>query len=160
MTAMKPRVYLETSIISYLAARISRNILVAANQQVTQEWWETRRLKFDLFISSAVVNEISRGNPEMAAQRLKIVEGIPILPVEEKALLLAEKLVERQAVPQKSVEDALHMAIATAEGMEYLLTWNLRHIANAAMRKRIEQVCRDHGYEPPIMCSPQELMEV
>ncbi|MCW5860179.1 MAG: hypothetical protein KIS63_17925 [Caldilineales bacterium] len=78
MTAMKPRVYLETSIISYLAARISRNILVAANQQVTQEWWETRRLKFDLFISSAVVNEISRGNPEMAAQRLKIVEGIPI----------------------------------------------------------------------------------
>ncbi|MCW5860178.1 MAG: hypothetical protein KIS63_17920 [Caldilineales bacterium] len=75
-------------------------------------------------------------------------------------MLLAEKLVERQAVPQKSVEDALHMAIATAEGMEYLLTWNLRHIANAAMRKRIEQVCRDHGYEPPIMCSPQELMEV
>lgn len=133
---MKPKVYPETSIISYLAARISRNILVAANQQVTQEWWETRRRRFELFISSSVLNEITRGNPEMAAQRQKIIENIPILPVEERALILAEKLVQNQDVPQKSVEDALHMAIAAVEGMDYLLTWNLRHIANAAMRKK------------------------
>jgi hypothetical protein len=156
---MKPRVYLETSVISYLTSRPSRDLIVAANQQITQEWWQLRRQDFDLFISQLVVQEASAGDEHAAQQRLQAVADIPLLTLSEEAVAFAEKLVKEGPMPQKAVEDALHIAVATLSGMDYLLTWNFKHIANATMRYKIERVCRLTGYEPPIICTPQELLE-
>jgi predicted nucleic acid-binding protein len=156
---MKPRVYLETSVISYLTSRPSRDLIVAANQQITQEWWQLRRQDFDLFISQLVVQEASAGDEHAAQQRLQAVADIPLLTLSEETVAFAEKLIKEGPMPQKAVEDALHIAVATLNGMDYLLTWNFKHIANATMRYKIERVCRLKGYEPPIICTPQELLE-
>jgi hypothetical protein len=156
---MKPRVYLETSVISCLASRPSRDLIVAANQQITQEWWQLRRQDFDLFISQLVVQEASAGDEHAAQQRLQAIADIPLLTLSEEAVAFAEKLVKEGPMPQKAVEDALHIAVATLNGMDYLLTWNFKHIANATMRYKIERICRLIGYEPPIICTPQELLE-
>ena len=156
---MKPKTYLETSVISYLTSRPSRDLIVAANQQLTQEWWQVRRQNFDLFISQLVIQEVSAGDEGAAQRRLQTVANIPLLRLSEEAVTLAEKLVEEGAVPRRAVEDALHVAVATLNGMDYLLTWNFKHIANATMRYKIERICRLAGYEPPIICTPQELLE-
>jgi len=156
---MKPKVYLETSVISYLTSRPSRDLIVAANQQITQEWWQVRRQDFDLFISQLVVQEASAGDEHAAQQRLQAIADIPLLTLSEEAVVFAEKLVKEGPMPQKAVEDALHIAVATLNGMDYLLTWNFKHIANATMRYKIERICRLTGYEPPIICTPQELLE-
>jgi predicted nucleic acid-binding protein len=156
---MKPKVYLETSMVSYLTSRPSRDLIVAANQQITQEWWQIRRAGFDLYISQLVIQEVSAGDEAMAEQRLQAIEGIPLLELSEEAVTFAERLVEDGPLPQQAVEDALHIAVATLNGMDYLLTWNFRHIANATMRYKIERVCRSEGYEPPVICTPQELLE-
>jgi predicted nucleic acid-binding protein len=156
---MKPKVYLETSVISYLTSRPSRDLIVAANQQITQDWWQIRRAGFDLYISQLVIQEASAGDETMAEQRLQVIEDIPLLELSEEAVTFAERLVKDGPLPQKAVEDALHIAVATLNGMDYLLTWNFRHIANATMRYKIERVCRSEGYEPPVICTPQELLE-
>jgi len=157
---MKSKVYVETSVISYLTARPSRDILVAANQQVTQEWWQDRREKFDLFVSQLVDQEISSGDIEAVSKRQQALTGCLFLDITPEAVELANKLVEQNAIPKQAAEDALHIAVATVSGMDYLLTWNFKHIANAAMRANVELVCRLNGYEPPVICSPMELMEV
>ncbi len=156
---MKPKAYLETSVISYLTSHPSRDLIVAANQQLTQEWWQVRRQNFDLFISQLVIQEASAGDEDAAQRRLQTVVNIPLLQLSEEAVIFAEKLVEEVPMPQKAVEDALHIAVATLNGMDYLLTWNFKHIANATMRYQIERMCRLAGYEPPIICTPQELLE-
>lgn len=156
---MKPKVYLETSIISYLASWPSRDLIVAANQQLTQKWWQVRRQDFDLFISQLVIQEASAGDENAAQRRLHVLANIPLLTLSEQALVFAEKLVDQGPMPQRAVEDALHIAVATLHGMDYLLTWNFKHIANATMRYKIERICRSLGYEPPIICTPQELLE-
>ena len=156
---MKPKAYLETSVISYLTSRPSRDLIVAANQQLTQEWWQVRRQNFDLFISQLVIQEASAGDKDAAQRRLQAVVDIPLLKLSEEVVAFAEKLVEEGPMPQKAVEDALHIAVATLNGMDYLLTWNFKHIANATMRYKIERICRLAGYEPPIICTPQELLE-
>lgn len=155
---MKPRVYVETSVISYLTSRPNRDLVIAGNQQVTQEWWHKRRAKYDLYVSQLVVQEASFGDATAAADRLQALHEIPLLQLTEEGKQLAERLVSKGAIPKKVVEDALHIAIATSNGMEYLLTWNFNHIANAVMRGKIEAVCRDEGYEPPVICTPQELL--
>ena len=155
---MKPKVYLETSVISYLASRPSRDLIVAANQQITQEWWQVQRQDFDLFISQLVVQEASAGDEHAAEQRLQAIADISLLTLSEEAVAFAEKLVEEGPIPRKAVEDALHIAVATLNGMDYLLTWNFKHMANATMRYKIERICRLTGYEPPIICTPQELL--
>jgi predicted nucleic acid-binding protein len=144
---MKPRVYLETSVISYLTSRPSRDLIVAANQQITQEWWQLRRQDFDLFISQLVVQEASAGDEHAAQQRLQAVADIPLLIFSEETVAFAEKLIKEGPMPRKAAEDALHIAVATLNGMDYLLTWNFKHIANATMRYKIERVCRLTGYE-------------
>jgi PIN domain len=156
---VKPKVYVETSVISYLAARISRDILVAANQQVTQEWWQDRRPKFDIYISQLVAQEIKSGDVEAVAKRQQALTDCSYLDITPEAVNLAEKLIEQNAIPRQAAEDALHIAVATVSGMDYLLTWNFKHIANAAIRGDVELVCRLNGYEPPVICSPMELME-
>jgi predicted nucleic acid-binding protein len=156
---MKPKVYLETSIISYLTSRPSRDLIIAANQQITQEWWQFRQDAFELYVSELVIQEASAGDKTAAKQRLQTLEGIPELRLSEEIVVLAEKLIKDGALPQNAVEDALHIAIATLNGVDYLLTWNFKHLANATMRYKIEGVCRLLGYEPPVICTPQELWE-
>ena len=157
---MKSKVYVETSVISYLAARPSRDILVAANQQVTQEWWQDRREHFDLFVSQLVEQEISSGDKDAVSKRQQALTNCSFLDITPEAIQLAESLIDQNAIPKQAAEDALHIAVAAVSGMDYLLTWNFKHIANAAMRANVELVCRLNGYEPPVICSPMELMEV
>jgi len=158
--SMKSKVYIETSVISYLTARPSRDILVAANQQVTQEWWQDRREQFDLFVSQLVEQEISSGDKDAVSKRQQALTNCSFLDITPEAIQLAERLIDQNAIPKQATEDALHIAVATVSGMDYLLTWNFKHIANAAMRANVELVCRLNGYEPPVICSPMELMEV
>jgi len=160
MDETKSKVYVETSIISYLAARLSRDLITAAHQQITYEWWENRRSDFDLFVSQLVVREASAGDEQMARKRLEIIEQIPLLGLNPEALDLAYALVQDGPLPQKASEDALHIAVATVHGMEYLLTWNCKHIANAQMRNSVVAICRGCGYEPPVFCTPEELLGV
>jgi predicted nucleic acid-binding protein len=156
---MRSKVYVETSVISYLTSRPNRDLVIAANQQITQEWWQVRRPQFDLYISQLVFQEASVGDVSAVERRMEELANMPLLEITEDAVRLAEQLVVQGAVPQKVVEDALHIAVATVNGMNYLLTWNFKHIANATMRSKIETVCWNEGYEPPVICSPQELLE-
>ena len=156
---MKPRVYIETSIPSYLTARPSNDIRAMANQNSTIEWWENRRSEFDVFISEFVIAESSQGHPEAPARRLEAINDILELDVSEEVKILAKALIDEGPIPEKAEIDAYHIAVATVNGMDYLLTWNCTHIANAVMRPKVEAVCRNHGYEPPVICTPQELME-
>ncbi|HKI01869.1 MAG TPA: type II toxin-antitoxin system VapC family toxin [Thermoanaerobaculia bacterium] len=157
---MKPRVYVETTIVSYLAARPSRDLIVAAHQQLTAEWWTSRRLSFDLFTSEFVLREASVGDEDMARKRLELLMGIPVLSITESALGLASALIDKKAVPQRYAEDASHISMATVHGLDYLMTWNCKHIANAQLQRSIGVICRNAGYEPPIICTPEELMGV
>lgn len=156
---MKPKVYIETTVIGYLTARPSRDLVMAAHQQVTQDWWFDSRPHFDLFISQLVKDEASGGDEGAATKRLQAIVGIPLLPSSPEALELAKVIMSQALIPQKASEDALHIALATANGMDYLMTWNLRHIANATTRSQIEALCRTEGYEPPVICTPEELKE-
>ena len=155
---MKPKVYVETTIVSYLSALPSRDIVLAAHQQLTREWW-ARRERFDLFVSRPVWDEAARGDAEAAAKRLAALDGIPILLVSDEASAFADWLLATNILPMKAATDALHVAIAVLSGMDYLLTWNCTHIANAAIRGRIEQACRAAGMQAPIICTPEELTE-
>lgn len=152
-------VYLETSVISYLTARPSRDIVIAGHQQTTRDWWQTRRTRFSLYVSEIVLREARGGDPKAAQERLTILDRIELAEVTPEALQLANRLIADAALPQKSVADALHISTAVTSGIDFLLTWNCKHIANAVMRSKIEQVCRTSGYEPSIICTPEELME-
>jgi predicted nucleic acid-binding protein len=156
---MKARVYVETSVVSYLTARPNNDIRAMANQNATIEWWETQRLNYDLFISEFVVAEASIGDPDAVERRLAAIADIMELQATEEVRVLGRELIRRNALPTNAVVDAYHVAIATVTGVEYLLTWNCSHIANAHTRPKIEAACRALGYEPPIICTPQELTE-
>ena len=156
---MKPRIYLETTIPSYLTSRPSRDLVTAAHQQITREWWDTRRCAFDLFVSQMVLDEAGSGDPEAAARHRAVLTSLPILNPHEEEADLAQTLIERVVLPASAAADALHIAIAVVNGMDYLLTWNCTHIANATLRSRIEAACRNKGFEIPIICTPEELLE-
>ena len=156
---MKPTVYIETSIVSYLTSRPSNDIRVAASQNTTIEWWDNRRPVFDLYVSEFVLTEAGFGHPDAANRRMVVLKDIPELTTVEDVRILGKTLIAQGSLPVKAEIDAYHIAVAAVHGMEYLLTWNCTHIANAVMRPKIESVCREFGYEPPIICTPQELME-
>lgn len=156
---MKERVYIETSIVSYLTARPSRDVVVAGHQELTRQWWETRSSRFELTISELVEQEAGRGDPDAAAARLAAVRQIQVLSVSDAAVGLAEALVANGPIPRESAADALHISIAAVNGSDFLLTWNCTHIANAARRSDIEALVEDAGYSCPIICTPEELME-
>lgn len=155
----RPKVYLESSVVSYLAARPSRDILATAHQQVTREWWDRSRSHFDLFVSGEVLNEIRRGDPAAAQIRLKYVHDLPVLEADERARLLAAAILKTSALPQKAAADAAHIAIATVNGMDFLLTWNCTHIANGFVQRAISRLSREMGFEPPTIVTPEELTE-
>ena len=155
---MKPRLYLETSVVSYLVARPSRNKLVLTHQEITREWWQRRRASFEVFVSDIVEREVAEGDAESARARLAIVLTLPGLPVTAETERLATRLVAVHARPPNAAEDALHIAVAAVHAMDYLLTWNCRHIANAEMQKAIRSTCLLAGHEAPIVCTPEALM--
>jgi len=155
---MKPKIYLETTVISYLAGKLNRDLIIAAHQELTREWWENRSKKFASFISQLVIQELKQGDKQAAQRRIQVIENIPVLELNDRVRALAHELMEKKIMPRKAVEDALHIAIATVHGMDFLVTWNCKHIANAEMRHGISIVCYDQGYELPIICTPEELM--
>ncbi|MGE0378462.1 MAG: type II toxin-antitoxin system VapC family toxin [Planctomycetaceae bacterium] len=157
---MRPSVYIETSIIGHLASRPSALLVTAANQQVTREFWDDHRSCFELFISQAVLDECAAGDPDAALERADLMNGLPVLDINENVTSLATALMTRVPLPSKANVDAVHIAVSAAHGVDYLVTWNCKHIANPALRGRIESTCRSSGFEPPVICTPPELIEV
>ncbi|MEO8497946.1 MAG: type II toxin-antitoxin system VapC family toxin [Planctomycetota bacterium] len=155
-----PSVYLETSIFGYLASRTSADLIVAGNQRLTNEWWDNHRETFELFVSQAVVAECSAGDAVAASERLVFLDGIPILDIDDATRDLAKTLLAEVRLPPKADVDALHIAVSAMNSMDYLLTWNCKHIANPSLRRRIEAVLVSSGVTPPVICTPQELINV
>ena len=153
-------VYIETSVVSYLTARRTKDLLVAAWQAVTVDWWETHRGRFDLYTSDVTVMESRRGNPEAAQRRLEALVEIPVLSVTAQVDELSEALLHAGAIPPAYVGDSLHVAVSAVHGVDYLLTWNFRHIDNAETKPMMREVCGLHGYSCPEICTPQQLMGV
>lgn len=155
---MAPSVYLETTIPSYLTAWRSPELSMAAKQQTTRQWWDERRGLFALFISDAVLLEASGGDHEAAQRRLEALNGIPVLAPKPESDEIVERLVERLALPDRAIVDAAHIGICIVHGIDYLLTWNCTHIANATFQPIINDVCNALGYEMPVICTPDQLM--
>lgn len=155
---MKPKVYLETTIVSHLAARPSRNLIVAAHQQITHDWWDGRKDEFDLFVSHLVVDKASGDDRQAARRRMEFLEGVPLLEQTADAVALARALVERGPIPERQPEPAAHIALATVHEMHYLLTWNCSHIANAEIQSGLSETCASEGFELSHVCTPEKLM--
>jgi hypothetical protein len=155
----KATVYVETSVVSYLTARTSGDLIVTAHQKATQDWWSERREEFDLRVSEFVLAEAQGGHPEASQKRMVALAGIPLLDPTPDVEVLAIALLARSAVPATARLDALHIAIAAVHGMDYLLTWNFRHIANAEKWADIEAACKGKGLRMPRICSPLELIK-
>jgi hypothetical protein len=156
---MAERVYIETTVVSYLTARPYRDVVIAGHQQITHEWWDYRRASYELCASELVLREAGAGDPQAAQERLAILNAMTLLETTAEALALARQLIKAGALPAKAADDALHIAIAALNGIPFLLTWNCRHLANAVMRPLIESVCMAKGLKAPIICTPEELME-
>jgi predicted nucleic acid-binding protein len=154
---MAASVYVESSIISYLTSRPSRDLVKAGRQAITFEWWLRSKKEYEVYISALVEEEIAGGDPVAAAKRLEAVANIPSILITSEAQSLAEALVASKAVPDNSVRDALHISIAATQGIEYLLTWNFKHINNAETKALIARVVEADGWVCPVLCSPEEL---
>ena len=150
-------VYVETSVVSYLTARATNNLLAAAWQSATAEWWDTHRSRFDLRTSTLTLEEAGRGNQAAAARRLEALDGIALLPITEAAVTLADALIHGRALPENAQNDAVHIAVSAVHSVDYLLTWNFRHLANAETRPLVREICELHGYATPEICTPTEL---
>ena len=151
-------VYIETSIVSYLTARPSQNLLVAAWQGITAEWWDHHRLEFQLCTSGLVLEEAGRGDPEAAARRAACLEGMPLLAMTEEAIELSGRFLSPGPLPSTAAEDALHIALSAVHAVDYLLTWNFRHLDNAQTKPLVRALCTQNGYRCPEICTPQELI--
>lgn len=154
---MTAATYLDSNVISYLTAWPSRDVVTLAHQQVTRDWWDRQRHGFDLHISELVLFEIGRGDLAAAELRLAFVQGLPVLGITSEARVLADRIFRATTLPDKAAADALHVALAAINSMDYLLTWNCTHIANGVVLKIVNAICRESGYEPPIVCTPEEL---
>ena len=155
---MRKSIYIETSVISYLAARPSKSLIASAWQQITSEWWETQRERFDLCVSELVISEAEQGDVHAAEKRLNFLNGIPVLPVVDEAIQLADRLIVEGVLPKKAADDAMHISLAAVHGVDYLLTWNCRHIDNAETKPLFRSICAVIGHQCPEICTPQELM--
>jgi hypothetical protein len=155
---MSETVYIETSILGYLTARSTKDLILAANIEITKDWWEFRRSNFILYTSEAVLDEVAQGDKEIAPQRLEILRDFPLLALNQDVQNLAVQLLTRSNLPPKARIDAIHIAAATVHGMNYLLTWNCKHIANAQIQGKLAEISLDFGHVLPIFCTPNELM--
>ena len=156
----KPALYLETSVVSYLVARPAPDLNTAAHQQITVEWWETKRKNFEIYISKVVWNEAISGDKEAAERRLKILKPLRMLPLNREVFSLARAFGEAGCVPAKAADDAIHIALAAVHRVHFLLTWNCTHINNVATIEEIRKVCENHGYNCPVICTPDELIRI
>ena len=156
---MKPTVYIETSVINYLTGLPARDVVVAGRQALTIEWWGTCRQRFDVFVSALVVTEAEDGDPMAAQRRLGAIEDVPALDVSDEAKALARQMVTGGPIPKEYPEDALHIAVCALNGMDYLVTWNCTHLANATIRRQVERFLEKAGFVCPVICTPEELME-
>ena len=155
---MSESVYIETSVIGYLTARSTNNLIIAANIEITRDWWEFRRNDFILYTSEAVVDEVAKGDIAIASQRLEILRDFPLLALNQSVQGLAVQFLTRSNLPPKAKVDAIHIAAATVHGLDYLLTRNCKHIANAQMQGKLAEISLDFGYVLPLLCTPNELM--
>lgn len=153
-----PNVYVETSVFSYLAARPSRDIITLARQELTRDWWENHRSDFALHVAALVISEAGRGDPSASSARLSYIRELPVLRMTSMALELAERLLSVAALPVKASDDALHIALAAVHGMDFLLTWNFKHINNIHTEDRIKRCLEEAGLASPVLCSPEELL--
>ncbi len=155
---MEQKVYLETSIVSYYAARPSRDLVIAARQEITHEIWPILQDNFDIYISALVIQEVSRGDKDAAKKCLHAVSHIPVLEITQKVQEVAQSLINENAVSPEFEEDALHIAVASINGMDFLLTWNFSHINNAFKKSKIIRAIEKQGFIPPEICSPDEFL--
>ncbi|MFK5924430.1 MAG: type II toxin-antitoxin system VapC family toxin [Verrucomicrobiota bacterium] len=155
---MAETVFIETTIPSYYVARPSRDIVQAARQQLTIEWWTFHRPRFDIFSSQSVIAEASRGDSEMAEARLQLMADVPLLSLDDLVGTVAQHLLDDAIIPEKAAEDAIHISCAAVHNMDYLLTWNCRHIANPQIRRRIREVLEGMGIAMPVICTPEEFV--
>lgn len=153
----KATVYIETTIPSYLTARLSSNLIIAGEQAITRDWWEARRKIYHLFISEAVLEEASIGDPDASQRRLQAISGIEELSIDDEVISLTTKIIRLKLIPEKAKADALHIAVAARHSIDYLMTWNCKHIANAEIIRRISHAITEEGYFVPIICTPREL---
>lgn len=151
-------VYIETSIVSYLRQRPSSHIVTAARQLLTHRWWNYERKQYELVVSQYVIDEASAGDPTLAAERLELLDGIPLLPHAPEITSLADEIMSLGVLPEKAQVDALHIATVAHHQIQYLLTWNCKHIANAKILPRIHNLLAKWGIPVPIICTPEELL--
>jgi predicted nucleic acid-binding protein len=154
---MKKSIYLETTIISYFTARPPRDIILAARQEITRQWWDRRRFEYELFISPIVLKEASEGDPAAASNRLKLLNALPVLDMNQEVVNLAAALIEEKFLPPKAADDALHLAFAAVHEIDFLLTWNCRHLANAELIASLPAYFIVHDIHLPTVCTPDEL---
>ena len=155
---MKPKLYIETTIPSYLVSAPSRDLVVAGHQQITRLWWDNRKDQFNIFISQFIIDEVSAGDHKQAKKRLDIVAPFAQLEITDEVTRLAQALLNDRVIPRKAATDAAHIAVAAVHGMDYLMTWNCSHIANATIFNSVKRVCSEQGFSFPIICTPEELM--
>ena len=160
MEKIKSTVYIETSIVSYLTARPSSDLLAAAWQKATVDGWDTQRNRFESYISDIVIEEAGKGDPKASAKRLDALFDIPILSITNEVVELSEKIISEGVLPKKAIDDSLHISIATIHEIDYFLTWNCRHIANAEIKPLIQNICLRNNQKCPEICTPIELMGV
>jgi hypothetical protein len=154
----RPTVYVETTVIGHLVGRVLKDPIVAGRQTVTRNWWPFALANYRLIVSGLVLEECGAGDAQAAGERLTVAGSLELIQTSQEVDELAEKLLQFKAIPQTELRDAVHVSLAAVNGIEYLATWNFRHIANVSTRTAIESVCRSAGYEPPNICTPDELM--
>lgn len=155
---MKPKLYLETTIPSYLISWPSRDLVIAGHQQITKDWWKNRKDAFDIYISQFVIDEAKEGDAAAVRERLSVIGNFKMLDMTLEAEMLATHILASKIIPQKAATDAAHIAISAVHGMEYLMTWNCVHIANAVIAKKVAWICEEHDFECPVICTPEELL--
>lgn len=158
MAAARLTLYLETTIPSYLTARPSTDVVILGHQHITREWWKTQALHFDIFVSELVHEEIARGDTDAVDRRLAAIERFPVLAVTDEATELAAVYLQDMTLPERASADALHLALATLNGMDYLLTWNCRHIARGSVKRALPLINAARGFGSPTICTPEELL--
>ena len=157
---MKKHVYIETTVVSYLTAKPSRDIMIAGHQEATRELWTKLSSKYELYVSALVFEEAGKGDPTQARIRLSAIANFPMLDIDDEARSLAEKIIIKKGIPTEYPEDALHIAVAAVNGIEVIITWNFAHLNNPFTRKKVRKIVEAEGYICPEICSPEELLEV
>ena len=155
---MPRRIYIETTIPSYLTARPSRDIVQAARQQLTREWWDVERRNYDLCISQIVLDEAAAGDAEAAQRRMAVIDTLPLLDLTFEVDGLAETIMQSGLLPASASRDAVHIAVTAVHQVHFLLTWNCRHIANATIFRDLQHIIMSAGYDMPVICTPEELL--